>query len=1049
MVLAALAGLWAERRPIAAAQIERVLAGQGVRARYRVADIGFGRQRLVDVMIGDLRAPDLVADWVEAETHFGLDGVRVTGVRAGRVRLRGRVVDGRLSLGSLDRLLPVPSGKAFALPALDLDVADARARVETPVGPIDARLSGRGRADGGFRGTLAAFAPRLASAGCKGKGVAAALRIGVTKGRPSLSGPVRAASAACGDARAEAVASTIALTLEPALDGITGRASLTAATFRYPALRADAPRGEVTVASTRMNDGSTGFRGNIRLSTGTIATAALTARAAGLSGMWGESRMWNRRERIVMGYGDGLGMRLTLTGARLVKGEAVARVIPTAAGTPLAPIAARVVQAAGAAARSFDLVAGVQPEWSTVEQSLMLHYLTATSSSGARLRFRSGESASGYYRTASLGHYSKAGQGWTAINRLESGIALTGQLSLDGGGFPALRARFTQLATNMPVTAVVDVQPYAAANARFAATGTTVRWTPGSNDATFATRVALSGPVGAGRVDDFSASLDARWSQGLLTLNPSCTPVSWRALSQSGVTLSPASITLCPVSGPLLRIANGRASGGARMSGVKLVGKLGANPLMLAARDAVVSLSDRRFTIHDAAVKVGSAARITRLDLATLSGALGSGGATGAFGGAAGQIGAVPLRLSDANGEWHVAYGTLALTGALTVSDTEAAARFRPLPAHDVRMRLAGNRIEASAHLDAPGLDRRVVDVTLSHDLARGTGEARLSVPGLVFDKALQPDALTPVTFGVIADVAGTITGEGRVAWGDAGVTSTGRFRTAGTDLAAAFGPVQGIAGEIRFDDLLALHSGPDQHLTVASINSGIPITDGLVHFQTLGGTRVSARGEWPFAGGRLTLRPALLDFGAAGQRALTFELTGVDARQFLAQFDFKNMDATGTFDGVLPILFDQTGGRIEGGRLRVREGGGTIAYVGDLTRKDLGFWSNLAFQALKSLRYRRLGVSMDGPLAGEMITQVRFEGISQGQGAKSNFLIRRLQRLPFVFNVRIKAPFRGLINSAEAFYDPSRLDRRTLSALIEAERAAAPVQPPASEKTP
>ncbi|MFH7234333.1 YdbH domain-containing protein, partial [Klebsiella pneumoniae] len=76
---------------------------------------------------------------------------------------------------------------------------------------------------------------------------------------------------------------------------------------------------------------------------------------------------------------------------------------------------------------------------------------------------------------------------------------------------------------------------------------------------------------------------------------------------------------------------------------------------------------------------------------------------------------------------------------------------------------------------------------------------------------------------------------------------------------------------------------------------------------------------------------------------------------------------------------------------LRVRPGGGTLAYVGDLTQKDLGVWANIAFGALKSLRYQSLRVGLNGPLAGEMVTDVRFAGISQGEGAKANFIVRRL----------------------------------------------------------
>jgi translocation and assembly module TamB len=111
--------------------------------------------------------------------------------------------------------------------------------------------------------------------------------------------------------------------------------------------------------------------------------------------------------------------------------------------------------------------------------------------------------------------------------------------------------------------------------------------------------------------------------------------------------------------------------------------------------------------------------------------------------------------------------------------------------------------------------------------------------------------------------------------------------------------------------------------------------------------------------------------------------------------------------------------------------------------------WGNIAFQALKSLRYRNLTIGMNGPLAGEMVTEVRFAGVSQGEGATSNFIVRRLQKLPFVFNIRIKAPFRGLLDSAQSFYDPSRLIKRNLPTLLERQKATPLIQPPASGQVP
>ena len=376
-------------------------------------------------------------------------------------------------------------------------------------------------------------------------------------------------------------------------------------------------------------------------------------------------------------------------------------------------------------------------------------------------------------------------------------------------------------------------------------------------------------------------------------------------------------------------------------------------------------------------------------------------------------------------------------------------------------LRLADNRITVTGRLSTPEKNIFVSGVAIEHDLSNGSGRADLSVPSIVFGDALQPDQLTRLTKGVIANVVGTVSGEGHIRWDQAGVTSDGVFRTPGTDLAAALGPVTGIASEIRFTDLLNLETAPGQIATIKTINPGIAVNDGTIRYRLLSGARVQVEdGRWPFAGGSLVLEPTMLDFGQSIERHMTFTVSGVEAAQFLQQFDFKNLDATGVFDGTLPMVFDATGGRIDNGRLTVRAGGGTIAYVGEVSQEDVGFWGNLAFQALKSLRYRSLDLVMNGPLAGEMITEVRFAGVGQGAGAKRNIILDRVQKLPFIFNVRIKAPFRGLIDSAASFYDPKRLIQRNLPALLEEQRkrttppAAAtptptPIQPAESEKLP
>ncbi|KHA63198.1 hypothetical protein NI18_17870, partial [Sphingomonas sp. Ant20] len=226
LLLALLIGVWVLRKQIATGFIDRELARAEVPARYEIADLALGGQRLTNVVLGDPADPDLVADWVETRTGIGLSGPYLEAVRAGRVRLRGRLVGGRLSLGAIDRLLPAPSGKPFALPALDATVDDARMRLETPYGLVGLKLTGTGKLDNGFRGSLAAVSDRLNVGGCTGDRLTATVRVRIDAAKPILKGPVRLGRLACGDSRADSVVATLDLTLGAALDRWQGRAAL-------------------------------------------------------------------------------------------------------------------------------------------------------------------------------------------------------------------------------------------------------------------------------------------------------------------------------------------------------------------------------------------------------------------------------------------------------------------------------------------------------------------------------------------------------------------------------------------------------------------------------------------------------------------------------------------------------------------------------------------------------------------------------------------------------------------------------------------------------
>ena len=985
---------WIERRPIAEHFVDQRLAGAGVPAEYQITAIGPFVERLEAVRIGDPAAPDLVARSVELELGYGARGPYLKAVKADGLRIVARVVDGRLSMGAVDRLLPKPSGKApLRLPDLDLALSDSRARIDTPAGTVRARIEGQGHLADGFDGRLAIAVPRLAIKGCAAQSLTGSLRIAVRAGRPQLAGPLDLAGLACpsGGVAVGPGRATLDVRLSDTLTRGRGGVALAGFGARVASGRFASVSGLVTAA------------GDARQMLGTVGinVAALSASSGhAAKGMIGGAFRIVPAARAMSFAGDVALREVALdTGIRRRIGTSAT----VLAATPVGPLVRRAADATSRLLGDADADARL---------SFTLGGITGSSIEVQRLALMGRDG--GFVRLERAG-----GLGWRAR---DGAWRLDGRLTTGGGDLPAFDVGLTQARAGDTVAGVVQLNPYQAPNARL--TLPVLRFAVTNGQARFAGAVAIDGPVGSGRIEGLMLPLIGRiGARGGFALGEGCTPFAFHSLTAGGMALRAAKITLCGQGGaPLVARAPGEAVRfGAVASAIHLAGHSGAAPLSIAA--GRVDLSSQGVALRRLAVRLGEGGALTRLDAESIDGRITGGILAGPFAAGSAQIGHVPLLLSDLAGQWRFVNGALEVKGGIRIADADPAPRFAPLVARDATLRVIDGRISANATLREPKGGVAITDVAIAHALSTGAGHALLDVPGIAFaPKRLQPEALTPLTLGVIANVSGTVAGKGRIDWNAQGVTSSGRFHTDGIDFAAAFGPVTRLAGTIDFSDLLGLATSPHQEVAIAEVNPGVAVSNGVVHYQLLGGQRVAVEeAHWPFAGGTLMLEPTVLGFAQSAERHLTFRVKGLDAAAFVQQLAFPNMSATGTFDGVLPMIFDQSGGRIEGGELVARTGGGSLAYIGELSNAQLGTAGKMAFDALKAIRYHSLAIGLDGRLDGEIISSVRFDGVRQATGDQA-LAARLIRGLPFRFNIRIRAPFRGLLGSARAFADPSIL---------------------------
>jgi translocation and assembly module TamB len=991
LLIVALALAWVSRRQIATNFLESEFESRGVQATYHLDRVGLRTQQVSNLVIGDPEKPDLIAKYAQVEVRLKWNGsFEIYRIVARGVRLRGRLVGGKVSWGQIDKLLPPPSGKPFELPDFALDIADSSISLATPFGPFGIAIEGNGKLTGGFKGRVAAVSPRVVPGRCEMTNMRTYLAVDVVARRPHAIGPLTVDRLSCPASRFEIV--------KPRFDVDT---RFDEAFTNYD--------GKGRMAIERLTAGENGlaafvgdltFNGNPEATYGTLKLSAQRSRLATIfadrTRLEGKYRLGITGGTAIM-VGDYAAESATLDPSAIA---GVTGPLLAAKSTPIGPIATSIANAISQTTKTFNAAGKLRMVNFPGGGAIRIEDADARGANGGRVRISGGDGIT-YY--------------WPA-----SRVRIDGLIQTTGGGLPTGRILLRQPRNGAPMSGEARFAPYTAGGQRLALEP--IRFAAARDGSTAVSTIAqLDGSFPDGRVRGLRLPLSGRFgANGSWAIGNACAEVRWGFFQMGSVQFGAGRLPVCPIGSAMLSQApGGSMRAAAVINRPNLTGRLGNTPMRVAAASA--RILDKNFEASAFALRLGKSETPIVFDANRVRGTFSGSGISGTFAGANSTIGNVPLALSEGEGTWKIYNGEVTVDAGMMVSDRAPEPRFYPLRGDGIRLTIADDWVRASGILKHPASGTRVTDVNIEHRLSTGIGNATLDVPGLTFGPGLQPDELTRLTEGVIALVNGTITGRGRINWdGSGSVTSTGDFSTANLDLAAPFGPVTGLSGTIHFDDLLRLTTPPGQTLTMKSINPGILVENGVVRYQLLPDQLIKIeRGEWPFMGGTLILQETVLNFARPTAKRLTFEVVGLDAKTFVESLGFAELQAEGVFDGVLPMIFDENGGRIVGGRLDSRPGGGSLKYNGVVNKANLGMMGGIAFDALRDLRFRSMIVRLDGDLAGEFATRLAIDGVALGQTGTQKIIRGLLKRIPLKMNVTIRGPFRALIATAKAFRDP------------------------------
>ena len=338
-------------------------------------------------------------------------------------------------------------------------------------------------------------------------------------------------------------------------------------------------------------------------------------------------------------------------------------------------------------------------------------------------------------------------------------------------------------------------------------------------------------------------------------------------------------------------------------------------------------------------------------------------------------------RVSDSSPAAEERFYPLALTGTLT---------------QDART-LTGRFVAATPKAALQGKPRPVVAIDLDNDNAAQKGQLRLHTLDMTFAPGgLQPRDLSQMGTAVMArQVSGTLSFDGGFRWDHKTTTSAGILKVDGLSFTGAIGTAEKLQGEIDFTSLSPLLSQPNQLLGIYRMDVGLPLSDLAMSLQFQGDRIAIEKASVVTPGGPVHLEPMSVAFDPKVPIAGTATFDGLDFGKVIASTGLSN---SMTFEGKLSgrVPFSILGGHItfangwmkaDGpGNISIKRQAVTgVAASGSLTgdgqagaaaeQPAFNPFQDLAYQAMEHIHYEQLDAKINSQPGGILDTAFHLKG--------------------------------------------------------------------------